>query len=60
MATQEILGYEKVATIYDRIDLYSTSSNEVLRTVLGASGIEILTEEAFETGDTDFSRQLTV
>ena len=59
MATQEILGYEKVATIYDRIDLYSTSSNEVLRTVLGASGIEILTEEAFETGDTDFSRQLT-
>ena len=58
MATQEKLGYEKVATIYDRIDLYSTSSNEVLRTVLGANEIEILTEEAFETGDTDFSQQL--
>ena len=59
MATQEKLGYEKVATIYDRIDVYSTSSNEVLRTVLGENGVEILTEEAFETGDMDFSQQLT-
>ncbi len=59
MATQEKLGYEKVATIYDEIDLYSRSSNEVLRTVLGANRIEILTEEAFKTGDTDFSQQLT-
>ena len=48
MATQEKLGYEKVATIYDEIDLYSRSSNEVLRTVLGENRIEILTEEAFK------------
>ena len=58
-ATKEKLGYEKVATIYDRTDIYSRSSNEVLRTVLGENGVEILGEEAFETGDEDFSRQLT-
>ena len=59
VATQERLGYERVATIYDSIDLFSISNNEVLRTVLGKNRIEILTEESFETGDTDFSRQLT-
>ena len=59
MATQEKLGYKKVATIYDEIDVYATSSNEMLRTVLEANGVEILTEEIFKTGDTDFSQQLT-
>ena len=59
MATQEKLGYKRVATIYDRADLYSRSSNEVLRTVLAENRVEILTEEAFKTGDTDFSRQLS-
>ena len=59
MATQEKLDYKKVATIYDEIDVYATSSNEMLRTVLEANGIEILTEEIFKTGDTDFSQQLT-
>ena len=59
MATQEKLGYKKVATIYDEIDVYSRSSNEVLRTVLEANGVEILTQETFQTGDTDFSQQLT-
>jgi branched-chain amino acid transport system substrate-binding protein len=59
MATREKLGYDRVATIYDRTDLYSRSSNEVLRTVLAENGVEILIEEAFGTGDTDFSRQLS-
>ena len=59
MATQEKLGYEKVATIYDRIDVYSRSSNDVLREVLKANQVEILIEEAFDTGDTDFSQQLS-
>ena len=59
MATQEKLGYKKVATIYDEIDVYSRSSNEMLRTVLEANGVEILIEETFQTGDTDFSQQLT-
>ncbi|RKU18629.1 hypothetical protein C6500_12505 [Candidatus Poribacteria bacterium] len=59
MATQEKLGYKKVATIYDEIDVYSRSSNEMLRTVLEANGVETLTQETFKTGDTDFSQQLT-
>ena len=59
MATHAGLGYEKVATIYDAEDTYSTSSNEEVRKALTASGVEILTEETFQTGDTDFSMQLT-
>ncbi|RKU32712.1 hypothetical protein C6496_23330 [Candidatus Poribacteria bacterium] len=59
MVTHEKLGYEKVATIYDAADTYSTSSNEENRKGLEANGVEILTEETFQTGDTDFSVQLT-
>ena len=59
MVTQQKIDYQKVATIYDEIDVYARSSNEVLRTVLEANGVEILIEETFETGDTDFSQQLT-
>ena len=59
MATQGKLGYKKVALIYDEIDVYSKNSNEVLRTALQANGIQILIEETFQTGDTDFSQQLT-
>ena len=59
MATQQKIGYQKVATIYDAIDVYARSSNEVLERVLEANGVEILTQETFKTGDTDFSQQLT-
>ena len=57
--TQEKLGYTKVATIYDDIDLYSTDSNEIVREALTANGVEILTTETYQTGETDFSTQLT-
>ncbi len=56
-AISEKLGYKKVATIYDEIDVYSKNSNEVLRKALEANGVEILTMETFQTGDTDFSQQ---
>ncbi len=59
MATQQKIGYQKVATIYDEIDVYARSSNEVLKTVLEANEVEILTQEPFKNGDTDFSQQLT-
>ena len=59
MATQQKFGYTKVATIYDAADTYSTSSNEEITKALEAGGVEILTEETFQTGDTDFSAQLT-
>lgn len=59
MATHRELGYTKVAMIYDAEDTYSTSSNEELKKALEASGVEILTEETFQNGDTDFTMQLT-
>ncbi len=57
--TREKLGYQRVATIYDEIDLFSTDSNAVLKGALTDSGVEVLTTETFQTGDTDFSAQLT-
>ena len=59
MATHEKLGYTKVAVIYDAADTYSTSSNAEITKALQASGVEILAAETFQTGDTDFSAQLT-
>ena len=57
--TQEKLRYTKVATIYDDTDLYSTDSNKVVREALTANGVEILTTETHQTGEIDFSTQLT-
>ena len=58
-ATHQNLGYKKVALIYDEIDVFSKNNNEVLKGALEAIGVEILIMETFQTGDTDFSRQLT-
>ena len=58
-ATHAKLGYQRVATIYDEIDLYSIDSHEKFRETLTEIGVEILTTETFQGGDTDFSAQLT-
>ncbi|MDE2814108.1 MAG: ABC transporter substrate-binding protein, partial [Gemmatimonadota bacterium] len=58
-ATQAILGYQRVVTIYDQTDLFSTDRDETLRETFVANGIEVLTTEPFDSGDTDFSAQLT-
>ena len=57
--TQEKLGYARATTIYDEIDLYSTDSSKVVREALTANGVEILTTQTYQTGETDFSAQLT-
>jgi len=57
--TQAELGYTKVATIYDAADAYSTSNNEVIVKELRANDVKILTQETFQTTDTDFTTQLT-
>ena len=57
--TQGKLRYTRAATIYDDIDLYSTDSSKVVREALAANGVEILTTETYQTGETDFSTQLT-
>jgi branched-chain amino acid transport system substrate-binding protein len=57
--THEKLGYQRVVTIADSVDFASRVSDEVHRKVFADNGIEVLTTETFETGDTDFSAQLT-
>ena len=56
--THAKLGYQRVATIYDETDLFSTDGNEAVREALTANGIEVLTTEIFQGGD-DVSAQLT-
>ncbi len=57
--TQQKLGYQRVATIADSVDAFSQDSDEGFRKALTENGVEVLTTEIFETGDTDFSNQLT-
>ena len=57
--TQAKLGYQKAAIIYDETDLFSADGAEVMRDALTANGVEVLTTETFQSGDTDFSEQLT-
>ena len=57
--THEKLGYQRVAKIADSIDFFSQSSDTMLAESLNAIGIEILITETFETGETDYSTQLT-
>ena len=56
--THAALGYEKVAMIYDDADVWSTSSHEELDAALDGLGVEKLTTQTFQTGDTDFTEQL--
>ena len=58
-ATHAKLGYQRVATIYDDIDLYSIDSHEKFRDTLTEIGVEILITETFQSNDTDFTAQLT-
>ncbi len=58
-ATQAKLGYQRVATLYDETDLFSTDRDETLQETFTANSIEVLTTEVYQSGDTDFSAQLT-
>ena len=57
--TQKALGYRRVATIFDSGDAFSQSSDAVLKEAFTDNGVEVLTTETFQTGDTDLSAQLT-
>ena len=59
-ATQQKLGYQRVATISDRVDFFSVNSDAVFQQTFADSGIEVVASETFATGDTDFSAQLTL
>ncbi len=58
-ATSAKLGYQRVATLYDETDLFSTDRDKAWQEAFTASGIEVLTTEVFQSGDTDFAAQLT-
>ena len=57
--THAKLGYQRVATMYDEIDLFSTDRDKALQEAFTANGIEVLTTEVFQSGATDFTEQLT-
>lgn len=57
--TQTKLGYQRAATLYDETDLFSTDGDASVQEVLAAKGVEVITTETFQGGDTDFSEQLT-
>ena len=57
--TQAKLGYQRVATLYDETDLFSTDREAALQEAFTANGIEVLTTEVYKSDDADFSAQLT-
>lgn len=57
--THEKLGYQRVATMYDETDVFSTDRDTALQEAFAAKSIEVLATEPFASGDTDFSAQLT-
>lgn len=53
------LGVQTVAVMYDEVDAFTKSGDEVFEQVLREEGLEIVTTETFQTGETDFSAQFT-
>ena len=53
------LGYRRVATMYDETDFFSTDRDTAVQEALTAIGVEVLTTEVFQSGNTDFSAQLS-
>ena len=58
-ATQATLGYQNAAILYDETDLFSADGATVMGEALIANGVNVLTTEIFQSGDTNFSAQLT-
>ncbi len=56
--THAKLGYQQVVTIVDSVELVARNSDKVWQESLTESGVEILTTEVFQSGDTDLSEQL--
>lgn len=57
--TVQALGIKKVAIMYGNDDAFTQSGYDVFKAALTEAKVEILTEETFAKGDTDFSAQLT-
>ncbi|MCY3680095.1 MAG: ABC transporter substrate-binding protein [Gemmatimonadetes bacterium] len=57
--TREKLGYERVVTMYQSMDVFSQSSDEVLKQAFSENGVEVLATETFEIGAMDLSEQFS-
>lgn len=57
--TREKLAYERVATMFENMDVFSQSSDEVLKQAFSENGVEVLATETFESGDIDLSAQFS-
>lgn len=55
----DTLGLKKIAVLYNAADEYSTGIQTAFEEEVAAKGGEIVASEAFQTGDVDFSTQLT-
>ena len=52
------LNFTKVATLYDKNDVFSVDSEKSLQEVFNQKRIEVVTTKTFSGGDDDFSEQL--
>lgn len=52
-------NFSKVATLYDKSDVFSVDSEKALLEVFNQKGIEVVATETFHGDDEDFSEQLT-
>ena len=57
--THKKLGYQRVATLYDENDEFSTDRDAALQEAFTANGIDVLITKTFQSGDIDFTAQLT-
>ena len=57
--TKRKLGYQKVATLYDKTDLFSTDRDAALQQAFIDNNVEVLDTQTFTTGTTDWTAQLT-
>ena len=57
--TKRELGYQKVATLYDETDLFSTDRDAALQEAFIDNTVEVLDTQTFTTGTTDWTAQLT-
>ena len=58
-ATHAKLAYQNVATLYDEDDAFSRDGDTAVQETLAELNVNVLITETFNSGDTDFTEQLT-
>ncbi len=56
--TKRKMGYQRVATLYDETDLFSTDRDLALQEAFLNNDVEVLDTQTYTTGTTDFTTQL--